>query len=551
MTDPHQTELETLLIPGRSWKEWGIGLLVFALSVLYLWPFRAVTDLFWDEGIVLQGAQRILEGEVLYRDFFSFYTPGSFYWMALLFQIFGSSYLVARTLLPIYGGIFSLLTYLLARRVCARWSALLGAYLFLVIALPYRFLHLHNWDSLVLAYLAVYCAVRLVETPSNGWAFATGTFLSLTTLFEHSKGTGLLIGLALGFAILAIKRSDKAPIDNVRLPALTAGFVWPFLPVLAYFASHHALSQMIADWTWPLFHYGESNRLPYGWINLSSQGWEALYGSGSLGHRLASVLLTSPCFIWPVIPAFALVFLIVHGLLLRKGNGGARSSMYFVMVSAGCLGLVLSAIMTTRPDVQHLLFAGAPLSVVLAWLLEARGLASRFLQEARPLLVAYCMVFFTAFGLTFWVHGPLDAPHQLETRRGLIKLSRPDEVIPYLTRHVTAGEKIFVYPQQPFYYFLTAARNPTAHDFLQLGMHSQAEFDEALAQLAADQTRMVVWDPAFNTDTILQGWPATRLEMLAQDPVRDFLLAHYRPCTTLRSVDFRYVVLVRKDLSCE
>ena len=155
MTETRDDDPVSMNFPERSLREWVIGLLVFALSVLYLWPFRSASDLFWDEGIVLQGAARILRGEVLYRDFFSFYTPGSYYWQALLFKLFGTSYLVARTLLPIYGGFFSLITYFLARRVCERWTAILSAYLFLVIGLPYRFEVLHNWDSMLTAYLAL------------------------------------------------------------------------------------------------------------------------------------------------------------------------------------------------------------------------------------------------------------------------------------------------------------------------------------------------------------------------------------------------------------
>ena len=77
-----------------------------------------------DEGIVLQGAQRILAGQVLYRDFFSFYTPGSYYALALVFRIFGSSLAVARTALALTGGILSVVSYLLARRVCSRTIAL-------------------------------------------------------------------------------------------------------------------------------------------------------------------------------------------------------------------------------------------------------------------------------------------------------------------------------------------------------------------------------------------------------------------------------------------
>jgi 4-amino-4-deoxy-L-arabinose transferase-like glycosyltransferase len=100
-----------------------------------------------DEGIILQGAQRILRGEVLYRDFFSFLTPGSYYLLAFLFKIFGSSILVARTALVLLGAIYSVITYLLARRVCSRATAAFVAAIVTLTTLPYRFLVLHNCDS--------------------------------------------------------------------------------------------------------------------------------------------------------------------------------------------------------------------------------------------------------------------------------------------------------------------------------------------------------------------------------------------------------------------
>ena len=83
------------------------------MTLGYLWLFRRYTSMEPDEGIVLQGAQRILRGEVLYRDFFSFFTPGSYYFLALLFKVFGSSFLVARSALVFFGGIYSAIAYLL------------------------------------------------------------------------------------------------------------------------------------------------------------------------------------------------------------------------------------------------------------------------------------------------------------------------------------------------------------------------------------------------------------------------------------------------------
>ena len=59
-----------------------IAAAIFTATVAYLWIFRRYTSMEPDEGIVLEGAQRILRGEVLYRDFFSYFTPGSYYFLA-------------------------------------------------------------------------------------------------------------------------------------------------------------------------------------------------------------------------------------------------------------------------------------------------------------------------------------------------------------------------------------------------------------------------------------------------------------------------------------
>jgi hypothetical protein len=150
----------------------------------------------------------------------------------------------------------------------------------------------------------------------------------------------------------------------------------------------------------------------------------------------------------------------------------------------------------------------------------------------------------------FVITGPLGSPYRLQTRRGEVRVPRPDQVIPYLVRHVAPGEKIFVYPQQPLFYYLSGASNATSFDFFQLGMNSPEQFTQALEELERHPPRWVVWDPAFNNLIVPIGWPATRLEMLARDPIRDYILERYKPCTTLGSVNFRYLVMVAKEQAC-
>src|SRR5713226_7722658 len=146
-SDGQMLQSPAIYLPERSRHERQIAGLVFLLSFIYLLIFRRYTAIEPDEGIILQGAQRILRGEVLYRAFFSFFTPGSYYFVAVIFKIFGSSIIVARTALVLIGAAFSVITYLLARRVCSRESSLFVAGLVTATTLPYRFLVLHNWDS--------------------------------------------------------------------------------------------------------------------------------------------------------------------------------------------------------------------------------------------------------------------------------------------------------------------------------------------------------------------------------------------------------------------
>src|SRR6266849_5005804 len=243
-------------------------ILVFLFSLAYLCAFVRYSSLEPDEGILLQGGQRILEGQIPYRDFFSFYSPGSFYLVAALFKVFGDSFVVARLSLAVTGAACSVVTYLLARRVCSRAVSVFAAALTTVAGVAYRFLVLHNWYSTLLACLALYCFVRLLESRKPAWAFATGSLCSLTTMFEQSKGAGLCLGLALSLLALRILRK-KPLLQKSELASFAAGFLWPLLLVFAYFGAQHSIGIMVEDWLWPLHHYTSANRVRYGYQNWS------------------------------------------------------------------------------------------------------------------------------------------------------------------------------------------------------------------------------------------------------------------------------------------
>src|SRR5713101_2845086 len=278
-----------------------IPFLVFSVSLGYLLAFIRYSSLEPDEGILLQGGQRILDGQIPYRDFFSFYTPGSFYLVAALFKVFGNSFVVARMSLAITGAVCSIVTYLLARRVCSRGFAVFAAALATVAGVAYRFLVLHNWYSTLLACLALFSAVRMLESHKPAWSFATGSFCSLTAMVEQSKGAGLCLGLALGFGVLWII-GKKRLFGKSELAGLSLGFSWPLVLVFAYFGAQHSIGIMVEDWLWPLHHYTSANRVRYGYQNWSDVARHLIFHSGPMWARVVKTIAVSPGFLVPTLP---------------------------------------------------------------------------------------------------------------------------------------------------------------------------------------------------------------------------------------------------------
>jgi len=539
---------DVCFFPEASAQEKWIGLLLFVVTCLYLYLFYDYTILNGDEGIVLQGAQRILQGQVLYRDFFSFYTPGSYYWLVLLFRIFGSSILVGRAALVVYGGVFSVLSYLLARRVCSRWSALLAAYVVTLTCLPYRFLVSHNWDSTLLAYLTLYCAVLWIERGRWGWALGTGSFAALTFLFEQSKGAGLVLGLLAGFLVIGWRGQLRGLFRAPQVAGLVAGFAWPFIATLSYFAARHCLRDMLAGWAWPLFHYSFANKLPYGHVVMSPDR-PGLW-SGNWISRVTMLIVLGPLVLIPLLPILALGIFAWFTFRRSRGEALGQKWAYWVLVSAVLCGLLFSTLLTKRPDFTHLNHL-APLSyLVLAWVLDGLNLQPRVWRSLVPVLVLYAFLSATAFGMAM-LWGPLRAHHKVRTARGTVRTDDADRTLDYVQANVTPGEKIFVYPYEPSYYYLTATFSPTRFDFLQLGMHTADQFQESLRELAADRTRVVLFETSFR-EKLSWSWPNTPLEIVAaRDPIEDYIFAHYRPCSApMENGYWRFVFMVRKDLPC-
>jgi 4-amino-4-deoxy-L-arabinose transferase-like glycosyltransferase len=172
---------------GRA-VEWTGTAIVLLIALRYwLWYFHRNANLL-DEGSTAAQALRVLNGELIYRDFFTVVTPASYYTVAGLFQLFGPGLMVLRWAALVTGLAILLVTLLIARRVMSWPFAAAAA---LMTTVWGWFLVTPNFYSLqaaLFALLALWCYLRHVERPHTRWMVLAGVFAGLAVLTKQNVG---------------------------------------------------------------------------------------------------------------------------------------------------------------------------------------------------------------------------------------------------------------------------------------------------------------------------------------------------------------------------
>lgn len=208
-------------------------LLVATISSLCLVPNGFLGLNLYDEGLVVYGAQRVLEGDVPYRDFWTLYAPGQFYVLALLFKLFGPSLIVERLYSSMVCVLTSLCAYGLATRlVPPRWawvSALLTVASLSTLSFSYPVA-----PALLCTLVSCTLLVHFLEQGKCIYLVGSGIATGATTLFRHDFG--FYSFLAETFIILCFSwfaEERDAPTRRAGLQGALPNLGWFFGAVLA------------------------------------------------------------------------------------------------------------------------------------------------------------------------------------------------------------------------------------------------------------------------------------------------------------------------------
>jgi hypothetical protein len=445
-----------------------------------------------DEGLMLQAAARIADGQVPYGDFWWFYPPGQPYLLAFLSQVFGPSLLAWRIVRVLCDAAVATLAWALARRAGASQRMAIATWLAAALAMAWPS-GPHPFPPTLAMCLG---ALLLMEKRP----VLAGGLAGLAALWRIEFAAYLGVGVLLAYAMRPVPRRRQAEAAALFAGTALAMAAVLYAPIVLSAGLGDSFELLIR---YPVQDFARYQSLPFpvsydGTLNTSSAG-------GFLSDSAESLLL------------FYLPLVLMIGLAGAVGALALRwTRERWWQVATGVFAIGMAHYLVTRPDAFHTAPLAVMVAVLASWAVAARAEPARGGRALRTaavgaagLAVAYAVV----EGLDRrWLELRADrAELRLPVADGVRVAEserRPlERTVNYVRAHTQPGEPIYVAPKRsdlvtagaPLLYVLAARPNPTRYDIAAPGIvTSEPVQDEIVRDLQDNGVRLVIrWtDPA-------------------------------------------------------
>jgi hypothetical protein len=458
----------------------------------------------------LAQAQRMVHGEMIYRDFFELVPPGIVVINAFLFKLFGLRPWVPSLEVTLLGGGLVWLGGEISRKMMRPYLALLPSALFLLDVRQYLLDPIHHWYSSLAAIAGI---AVLLERRTPARIAAAGFFCGLSAFFTQTRGAAAVMGFVLFFWWESRQRPDGRREFWKNSAWLAVSFVLTLLVLNGYFVWEASPARFLwctvvflikyypqqADWnTWRCL-------TPYmALFSAARHSFHAAFGA----VRLLPDLVGVPC-----------IFIIFFVRYWRKADKENRKLWERPMLVA-VVGLFLFLSVLPAPAPNRVMAGSLPAFILLGWLLDSKSKAARA-------LVAVCGVLAivgTAYSVARYrpkVIGVLTTPH------GRLAFSEGNENVyheyAWVQQHSHPGEYFYeaAYSDINFYFDL---RNPTPMPLVvNNGYTTPRQVADVIQGLESHQPRYILWSRA-GLD-VISDWENPSDAHLG--PLRDYVHSHY------------------------
>ena len=474
-------------------------------------------------GYSVSPAERVMNGEIPYRDFLYNYTPGMLWLNAWLMKAFGVSLTAINSGLFVFKMLTLVALFVVAKKLTSGWVALIPVTLALAwLGHKYIFGVVPTQYSLLFVLVGMIFMLNYDRSNKLMWLFLSGMAVGVVFLFKYNVGI-LLIGT--GTAVVFIRESillSPSPVSK-RLLAIVkhcsfywAGFAVVTAALMIYMAANNALGPMIDHFLHHAAEYSGARAVPLPPIKWIGPAVAALLiakaGAAILlrfkPHLLefyllgvliiGAVVLFFPGKLWimktsgTALVAYLPVFLFigVAALLVWRFKKEAKTgedrrrwwarSAAIIIVGLFALGAFLE--MYPRADYYHLVRVLPAIFLLLLLLIQRWAEALREFFKSRlqaprraaVLCASIPLVMLAFVGVKDTWQPQFDSSFRLIDREPLsisraegIKVTRRQkEFIEGMTRAIEENsapeDQVFSFAQRGTgFYFLAARRNPT------------------------------------------------------------------------------------------
>jgi hypothetical protein len=462
-----------------------------------------------DQAIYLHHATRMLEGQLIYRDYDHFTTPGTDLLYAVLFKLFGVKAWVPQAMLVLVAGMLAWLSIKISRQVIPGVAAFLPAFLFL--ALPYTaYLDAtHHWYSTLAATAALAVVMKERTTARLVWA---GLFWGLGAFFTQSVLLGAF-GLALFLAWESNHRKESLRSLLKKEGFLLSSFLFTLVACNGYFVWKVGLRKF---WYFTVVFVSKYYSADY------FNNWRVYMTGRPQNHPWTNWpdLLTF-CFIHALIPMVYILFF-ARWWRERHRRDEALDRLMLINVTGLCMFFSVAL----APAYSRLYVVSLPALILLVWFLDPRFRTERLLLRAAWATVLVLAIARPIAAQTRW-RAILDLPTGrtaffepvlYEKCKWVAERTRPSEY--FFGDHLIAFE--------------LRLRNPSRVPFLRPTDYTRPdEVQDAVEQLEKHQVRFVSWYRGLDGEAEAVLHPAG--DHLA--PMRAYLQERYRIAKTFSNGD--------------
>jgi hypothetical protein len=473
-----------------------IAVLIFGVVSLYLQLFivpatpRAAVG---DQAIYLHNAARMLEGQLIYRDYDHLTLPGTDLLYAAFFRLFGVRAWIPQAMLLLVGMAMAWLTIFISRKLVSWKNAILAGLLFLALPFSSYLDATHHWFS-ALAALAAVATIVEIRTPFR-LAFA-GMFWGLATCFTQSMVLG-----EVGFAAFVIwecrQRGDAVRSLVKKEGGLLGGFVATVAAINVPIIQRVGFKQFLYFTVVFVLKYYPADRI---------NTWRIYLHEWPRFHIWAN---------WPDLVAWPLMHLLVPFIYVLffvyyRSSQRLQNPQWERLVLLNVTGVSLFLTIASAPVWHRLFSVSAPSLIVLAWMLDSKPGAER--SNGRLMAAAVCLLVIKPVVTQVRWKETLDLP------AGRTAFFEPamSSKFQWLTARTSPGEYLF---GDPLAGFALRLKNPSRIAFLRPTDYTRPEEVEGvITGLEQHQVRFVSWNRGLNA-------PAEAGNHLS--PLVQYLHVHY------------------------